>query len=109
MSPTMPGWPLAPRPWRMAHEVSRLLDPHGSMYLRTTHHAVRAAMCRSVHGLCVRSMSERPDEGAHGAFLEEIIGVADEMKVFPEENHDQRPGRMASTALAVRGLLDDEL
>ncbi len=35
--------------------------------------------------LYVRGTSEDPGEGAHGAFLEEITGVADDMKVFPEE------------------------
>lgn len=37
--------------------------------------------------LYVRGTSEDPDQGAHGAFLEEITGVADEMKVFPKETN----------------------
>ncbi len=33
--------------------------------------------------LYVRGTSEDPDKGAHEGFLEEITGVADDVKVFP--------------------------
>ena len=37
--------------------------------------------------LYVRGRSEDPEQGAHGVFLGEITGVADEMKVFPEKTN----------------------